>query len=109
MTHSFDKDGFGKRHVIAFMGFWGFVASYAMRVNLSIAIVEMVTSNSSGNSNHSLDVCQSLLHVDDSMSPLAPHKISEGEFNWDGKDQGIILGSFFWGYVATQGNKWSAL
>ena len=24
-----------------------------------------------------------------------------GEFNWDGHTQGIILGSFFWGYMIT--------
>lgn len=27
---------------------------------------------------------------------------SNGEFDWDGRVQGLILGSFFWGYIATQ-------
>lgn len=26
----------------------------------------------------------------------------EGEFDWSPKDKGVILGSFFWGYVLTQ-------
>jgi len=27
---------------------------------------------------------------------------TNGEFNWDEEEQGIILGSFFWGYILTQ-------
>ena len=27
--------------------------------------------------------------------------IKIGEFNWDGQTQGLILGSFFWGYMIT--------
>lgn len=30
------------------------------------------------------------------------HKNKDGEFAWDEYKQGIILGSFFWGYVLTQ-------
>lgn len=26
----------------------------------------------------------------------------DGEFDWDSKTQGLILGSFFWGYTITQ-------
>lgn len=29
-------------------------------------------------------------------------RIQNGEFGWDGKDQGLILGAFFWGYCLTQ-------
>ena len=25
-----------------------------------------------------------------------------GEFDWDGRVQGLVLGSFFWGYIVTQ-------
>ena len=28
--------------------------------------------------------------------------IQNGEFDWDGVTQGLILGSFFWGYIWTQ-------
>ena len=61
---------------MAFLGFWGFVASYAMRVNLSMAMVDMVSGSTS--------------------------KALAGEFDWNGEDEGIILGAFFWGYVVTQ-------
>lgn len=28
--------------------------------------------------------------------------MQDGEFQWDEYQQGIILGSFFWGYIVTQ-------
>ena len=47
---------FGHRHVFSLLGFLGFLNVYAMRVNLSVAIVAMVnsTSNSSGPINTSV-------------------------------------------------------
>merc|ERR1712223_957569 len=51
------------------MGFLGFANVYAMRVNLSVAIVYMA---------------------------------EPGVFNWNEKEQGVILGMFFYGYVLTQ-------
>ncbi|XP_023238892.1 sodium-dependent phosphate transport protein 1, chloroplastic-like [Centruroides sculpturatus] len=56
-----------KRHVVAVMAFWGFFNVYALRVNLSVAIVAMAE-----------------------------------DYDWDTKLQGIILASFFWGYIVTQ-------
>lgn len=31
----------------------------------------------------------------------APRLLQEGEFDWDERKQGLILGSFFYGYVGT--------
>lgn len=45
------------RHVLAFMGFLGFANVYAMRVNLSVAIVAMVNSSAIPQANQSLDIC----------------------------------------------------
>lgn len=42
---SWKPTGFGKRHLLALLGFCGFALSYAMRFSLSIAIVAMVNSN----------------------------------------------------------------
>lgn len=68
--------GFGIRHVQTLLLFFGLTVAYALRVNLSVAIVAMVDKN-------------------------AANKDFE-EFAWDQKTQSVILSSFFWGYVVTQ-------
>ena len=111
--------------------------SYAMRFNLSIAIVAMVNHTKSihasgpipGGNNSSFVPCEHLLHdiggriassIIDSDSDIftndsfleveaAPESSyssagqqQQGEFNWSEVEQGVILGSFFWGYIVTQ-------
>ncbi|XP_075220051.1 putative inorganic phosphate cotransporter [Lycorma delicatula] len=66
---------FGTRHGQALLTFFSVVSAYAMRVNLSVGIVAM---------------------TDKSSNPDFP------ELNWDSSTKGIILGSFFWGYLVTQ-------
>lgn len=56
-----------------------------MQVNLSVAIVAMVSSNAENNNT-------SLNQTD---------KLSLKEFTWDENTQGIILGAFFYGYFWT--------
>ncbi|XP_070533110.1 sialin-like [Ptychodera flava] len=78
------------RQVLAFLGFLGFVNVYCLRVNLSVAMVAMAnTANSNVNQS---DECPSNV----------TSKQQEGDFDWDEKTQGIILGSFFYGYIVTQ-------
>lgn len=114
--------GWGSRHTMAILGCWAFAMSYAMRFNISIAIVSMVNqtaidirkseaTNGTGpanSSNHGL-TCDHLKTPvgeiqDDSIILDATNDMGEssGEFDWDANDQGTILGSFFWGYVLTQ-------
>ncbi|KAG8238003.1 hypothetical protein J437_LFUL017792 [Ladona fulva] len=106
-----------KRFILAIMGFLGFANVYAMRVNLSVAIVAMVNTTTDGagdklslvswNSSlldplpmaarkDSSDSCQDLNESYNDSSYYA------GEFDWSEKTQGIVLGSFFYGYVTTQ-------
>lgn len=60
-----------KRYLVIFLSFLGFVNLYTNRINLSVAIVAM-TSNSTEDG-------------------------SEPKFNWDTKQQGFALSSFFYG------------
>ncbi|KAL0839188.1 hypothetical protein ABMA28_017156 [Loxostege sticticalis] len=62
----------GVRHVQMVLLFTGLLLAYAMRVNMSMAIVAMTDSN------------------------------SKNTFNWSTQTQSIILSSFFWGYIVLQ-------
>lgn len=68
-----------------------------MRVNLNVAIVAMV--------NHT--AFPVLDNVTDTTCPVPPAgnntvPVRDGEFDWDERTQGIVLGAFFYGYVLTQ-------
>ncbi|TMW43657.1 hypothetical protein DOY81_011263 [Sarcophaga bullata] len=67
---------FGVRHVQCLLVFFGLAVAYALRVNLSVAIVAMTDRNST-NPNFQ-------------------------EFDWDESIKSYLLSSFFWGYVITQ-------
>ncbi|XP_044252844.1 putative inorganic phosphate cotransporter [Tribolium madens] len=88
------------RHILGILGFLGFANVYAMRVNLSVAIVAMVNNTAipqpSTNSNI-YDHC-----VAPNATNSTQPNTSDGEFAWDEATQGIVLGSFFYGYVLTQ-------
>lgn len=85
------------RTILGIMGFLGFASVYAMRVNLSVAIVAMVNSTTPVPSNNSdVDVCP----ASPSSNSSAPQR--PGDFNWSVGEQSIVLGSFFYGYVLTQ-------
>ena len=64
--------GFGIRHVQTLMLFFAMLLAFTMRVNMSMAIVDM---------------------TDDQK---------EGHFDWPYSVQSVILSSFFWGYVVLQ-------
>lgn len=93
---------FGARHLFAILGFLGFANVYAMRVNLSVAIVAMVNNTAidpppGPPSNHTAHTCP--LPPDPSNHTAPP---SDGPFVWTAAQQATILGAFFWGYVSTQ-------
>ncbi|CAB4008147.1 sialin-like isoform X3, partial [Paramuricea clavata] len=71
-----------KRYMVTFLAMFGFFNAYALRVNLSVAMVAMV--NNVTKFGHSLET------------------EDVAEFNWDTKLQGLVLGSFFFGYITTQ-------
>ncbi|GLH15797.1 Vesicular glutamate transporter 3, partial [Gryllus bimaculatus] len=60
----------------------GFFNVYALRVNLSVAIVAMTANRTVVAENGTLEY--------------------EQEFAWDSKMQGLLLSAFFWGYLVTQ-------
>ncbi|KAK6765892.1 hypothetical protein RB195_025672 [Necator americanus] len=72
-----------RRHFVAALALLGFANIYAMRANLSVAIVEMTTGTNK-------QINGTNVHI-------------EGEFReWSTVTQGVVLGSFFYGYILTQ-------
>ncbi|GIY75444.1 putative inorganic phosphate cotransporter [Caerostris extrusa] len=76
-----------------------------MRVNLSVAIIAMVKATNTSNTTDSnaAIACPELLE-DIKYDDISSKNISRltGEFEWNSKVQGVVLGAFFYGYVITQ-------
>ncbi|KAG8039041.1 hypothetical protein G9C98_003348 [Cotesia typhae] len=86
-----------QRWVFAIMGFLAIFNAYTMRVCLSITITEMVVSEHKNTSTViDDDVCSNENHQ---LDP--PVNSTSGSYHWDESLQGIILSSFYWGYVIT--------
>ncbi|XP_066268922.1 sialin-like [Branchiostoma lanceolatum] len=81
------------RYLLAVLGSFGFFTAYAMRVNLSVAMVAMVNHTQKAALNGSED-CVPNVNTTGQDKP--------GEFGWDSGEQSIILGAFFYGYIVTQ-------
>lgn len=64
------------------MAFFGFFNVYSLRVNLSVAIVAMTENRTVHDADGNISY--------------------EQDFPWDSKQRGLILSSFFYGYIFTQ-------
>jgi len=73
-----------KRYLVAILSFFGFVNVYALRVNLSVALVAMVSNTTRFYPNGT------------------EYVVKSPEFDWDTRMQGVLLSSFFYGYIFTQ-------
>ncbi|XP_052751162.1 sialin isoform X2 [Galleria mellonella] len=81
--------------VLNIMVLLGFMLNYALRVNLTIAIVEMLYDV---NDNQT-----AILNVTDSLNVTEhPEHIEQTRYHWDTKQKNLLLGCFFWGYVLTE-------
>ncbi|XP_023610049.1 sialin isoform X6 [Myotis lucifugus] len=85
------------RYNLAVLAFFGFFILYALRVNLSVALVDMVDSNTTLANNRTSKEC-----AEHSASMKVTHNHTGKRYKWDAETQGWILGSFFYGYIITQ-------
>ncbi|XP_047145228.1 sialin isoform X1 [Hydra vulgaris] len=86
---------FSQRYIFAIMAHLGVLLTYALRVNISVALVAMVSTNSTNSDKKSSNPeCHSGKNTTSSLN--------NGEFHWNENDQGLILASFFYGYLLTQ-------
>ena len=79
-----------KRHVLTIYAFFGFFFAYAMRANLSVAIVDMSKSEAKADE-------MNVLAEDNLTKPIIRQSPE-----WSPILQGYVLSSFFYGYIFTQ-------
>ena len=87
---------FSTRYRLAFMGFLGFFLLYSMRINISVALVDMVKSEQSNDNKSINENCP----VRDSNS--SSDEADDGTFEWSSGQQANVLGAFYYGYMVTQ-------
>ncbi|XP_046628021.1 putative inorganic phosphate cotransporter [Neodiprion virginianus] len=84
-----------QRWILAVMGCLAISNAFSMRICLNVAITEMVRTSEASNSTSSDETCPASESTSSSSS-------GKGAYDWDEYTQGIILSSFFWGYIITQ-------
>ncbi|KAL4639957.1 sialin [Arapaima gigas] len=83
------------RYSLAFLSCFGFIVAYALRVNLSVAMVDMLDTDTDNNASSS--VCP-----EHEEHPALTRNHTAKVYEWDSETQGWVLGSFFYGYIVTQ-------
>ncbi|XP_076262845.1 sialin-like isoform X1 [Rhynchophorus ferrugineus] len=86
-----------QRYILGIMGFLAVVNAYTMRVVLSVAITEMVQPMIH---NQTLDTHSCIDDWDLNITSVHNMKASN-LYPWTSRQQGLILSSFYWGYVIT--------
>ncbi|XP_037805915.1 putative inorganic phosphate cotransporter [Lucilia sericata] len=81
-----------QRVILAIMGFLAILNAYTMRISLSIAITELVVKK-----NHTEGGDTAVCPADN----LDSESSSGGTFEWSEELQGLILSSFYIGYIVT--------
>ncbi|KAG7280337.1 hypothetical protein CRUP_026878 [Coryphaenoides rupestris] len=95
-SHSRSLMYFPARYGLALMSCYGIFVAYTLRVNLSVAMVEMVDMlNSTDQANHTESVCRP-------SQPSFRRNHTASMHHWDSETQGWILSSFYYGYIFMQ-------
>nr|XP_045598157.1 sialin-like isoform X1 [Procambarus clarkii] len=96
------SEGWGVRHTLTAVSCLGVAIQFAMRMNLSIAIVAMVGIRVSNTTNKTFDDTCPLPDNGGNNDTSGDTGQTEGDFDWNEQTQGLVLGSFYWGYATTQ-------
>ncbi|XP_017772050.1 PREDICTED: sialin-like [Nicrophorus vespilloides] len=101
-----NKQWMATRDVLWYLVFFGFAVNYMIRINLNIAIVSMVQARPKSNISSvecftELSLNESSINGTESVEQMQ-EPADETKFEWNEKQQGLILGAFFWLHWATQ-------
>ncbi len=107
---------------LSVLGFFGTMAVYFCRLNLSIGIVAMVKQVRIQDISNNITFCTPVTKIDefDNNTQFVVHHENEtsnveditdeilepcgGDFDWSPGVQGDLLASYYYGYILTQGN-----
>lgn len=72
-----------------------------LRTNMSLILLAMVESETTGNDTQSMPECLASYGnaTFTNTETISAQRRSESTFGWDSNLQGLILGSYFWGFV----------
>ncbi|XP_023217578.1 uncharacterized protein LOC111619972 [Centruroides sculpturatus] len=87
------------RVILAILGFFTVTTIYSHRVVLNVAIVAMVNNSAVKSINENKTTSQECV---DATVKNSTQEEKEGEFAWSQTIQGIVLGSFYYGYTFAQ-------
>nr|CAD7441646.1 unnamed protein product [Timema bartmani] len=96
------QDFFKVRYVFWCLGMLGMAVLYALRGNLSIAIVAMVNHTAISQYNLSAEFTSSAREEPCDWVNEEMQDAEDGELNWDSTYQAFILSGFFYGYLVGQ-------
>ncbi|XP_056641371.1 sialin-like [Diorhabda sublineata] len=92
-------DRISQRYVLGMMGFLCTTNSYALRVVLNVAITQMSTQESTKYTDPG--TCPENSETNLTSNLLLKTTIKNPIYDWDESTKGLILSSFFWGYIVT--------
>jgi MFS family permease len=84
------------RFLLSFMLFLGIGLQFLQRTNMSIAIVCMVDTTATTDAVAAANTTAN----NETLQPYHHH--TDGKFDWSKSTQGLILSSYFYGYMLTQ-------
>ncbi|XP_028158438.1 putative inorganic phosphate cotransporter [Ostrinia furnacalis] len=93
-----------QRYVMAIMALFAIANAYTMRVCLNIAITQMVKKESSESGSYDPYACPDLTTLVSSSNTTSTTEYVENDvvlFDWSEATQGLLLSSFYYGYVLT--------
>ncbi|KAK4302798.1 hypothetical protein Pmani_025145 [Petrolisthes manimaculis] len=90
----------GTRHTLGLLLYLGLALAYMVRFILSIAIVAMVDTKPKDDDNETAQDLNNKCPLPN-VTNTNNSDYGDGDFDWDSRTQGIILGSFFYGYTAS--------
>lgn len=90
----------GTRHTFILLSFFLMMMNQCWRINLSVAIVAMVSNKPSAINETSVTIGQECPFYEEPNDSNVS-STNTGEFDWDAQQQGLVLGAFFYGFIFT--------